>query len=99
MVPANPCSSGPKANCKKLGTETVNGRATERWQVEMSLEKATMGIDQKLPIPSKTVSSDGLTMEFSNLAEGKQDAKLFVVSAGYEKMDMGDMRKLPGGMR
>ena len=99
MDPANPCSGDPKANCKKLGTETVNGRATEKWQVEMSREKATMWIDQKLHIPIKTVSSDGLTTEFSNLAEGKQDANLFVIPAGYEKMDMGDMMKMPGGMR
>ena len=99
MDPANPSSGDPKANCKKLGTETANGCATEKWQIDMSREKATVWIDQKLYIPIKTVSSEGLTTEFSNLAEGKQDANLFVEPAGYEKMDMGDMMKMPGGMR
>jgi len=34
------------------------------------------------------VTAEGMTSEYSNVKEGNQDASLFQVPAGYQKMDM-----------
>ena len=77
------------ATCKKMGTETINGRSCDKWEVtEKSGKKETLWIDQKLHFPIK--STDGqVTTEFTNIKEGAQDAALFKVPPGYRKFDMG----------
>ncbi|MBI4480781.1 MAG: DUF4412 domain-containing protein [Acidobacteria bacterium] len=94
MDPANPCSSEGVTACKKLGTETVNGYASEKWEFTQERQKYTAWIATKLRLPIKTVAADGTSVEFRNIVEGAQPANLFVVPADYEKMDMGGM----GGM-
>lgn len=91
MDPANPCSSEGVTACKKLGTEIVNGYASEKWELTQERQKYTAWIAVKLRIPIKTVAADGTSMEFRNIVEGAQPANLFVVPSGYEKMDMGGM--------
>lgn len=94
---SDPCSVGNQgdATCKKLGTETVNGRTCDKWEVtEKSGKKETLWIDQKLHFPIK--STDGqITSEFTNIKEGAQDAALFKVPPGYRKFDASMM----GGQR
>jgi hypothetical protein len=90
--PNNPCANQPGVTCKKVGTETVNGRACDKWEFTGD-GKHTAWIDQKLHIPVKTVSSDGATMELTNIKEGAQPASLFEIPAGYQKMDMGGMMR------
>jgi outer membrane lipoprotein-sorting protein len=94
---SDPCSVGNEgdATCKKLGSETVNGRACDKWEVtNKSGKKETLWIDQKLHFPVK--SSDGqITSEFTNIKEGAQDAALFKVPPGYRKFDASMM----GGQR
>lgn len=91
--PTNPCASREGYTCKKVGTETVNGRTCDKWEFTENSGngKETVWIDQKLHFPVKTVSADGGTTEFTNIKEGAQDASLFEVPAGYQKMDMGGM--------
>jgi len=89
---SNPCASEPGSSCKKLGTETVNGRVCDKWQFSHNGgETTTYWIDQKLHFPIKSVNSDGSGMEFSNIKEGAQDPALFQPPAGYRKMDMSGM--------
>jgi outer membrane lipoprotein-sorting protein len=94
----DPCSvsSEQGATCKKLGTETVNGRPCDKWEVtDKSGKKETLWIDQKLHFPIK--STDGqVTTEFTNIKEGAQDAALFKVPPGYRKFDSSMMG---GGQR
>ncbi len=94
---SDPCSVGNQgdATCKKLGSETVNGRACDKWEVtDKSGKKETLWIDQKLHFPVK--STDGqITSEFTNIKEGAQDAALFKVPPGYRKFDASMM----GGQR
>ena len=80
------------ATCKKLGTESVNGRACDKWEVtDKNGKKETLWVDQKLHFPIK--STDGqVTTEFTNIKEGAQDAALFKVPAGYSKFDPSSMR-------
>lgn len=94
---SDPCSVGNQgdATCKKLGTETVNGRACDKWEVtDKSGKKETLWIDQKLHFPIK--STDGqTTSEFTNIKEGSPDASLFTLPPGYRKFDASMM----GGQR
>ena len=92
----DPCSVTEGATCKKLGTETMNGRSCDKWEMtEKNGEKETLWIDQKLHFPIKSVSNKGTTSEFTNIKEGEQDAALFKVPPGYRKFDASMM----GGQR
>jgi hypothetical protein len=88
--PNNPCAS-TAATCKKVGTETINGRACDKWQDTSASGTSTAWVDQKLHFPIKTLSADGSGMEFSNVKEGAPDVSQFEVPSGYRKMDMGMM--------
>lgn len=92
--PSNPCANDPNYSCKKEGTETVNGRSTDKWvftNKNNSSDSRTVWVDQKLHFPIKTQSSEGDTWELTNIQEGSQPASLFEVPSGYQKMDMGGM--------
>lgn len=92
----DPCSTQEGATCKKLGTEAINGRTCDKWEMtQKEGKKETLWIDQKIHFPIKTQSSDGMTSEFTNIQEGAQAASLFKVPDGYQKMDLGSM----GGKR
>lgn len=98
--PNDPCVwARQKGNtCKKLGTETVNGRVCDKYQGVSSDGKTTGTgwIDQKLHYPIKFVSSDGATWDLTNIKEGRPDASFFQPPADYRKMDLGGMM---GGQR
>lgn len=94
--PANPCPEGDV--CKKVGTETVNGRSCDKWEFTSKTnpkESHTVWIDQKLHFPIKNVGSEGEVWELQNLQEGSQAASLFEIPSGYTKMDMGGMMGRP----
>lgn len=94
MDPNNPCSADPDMTCKKVGSETVNGRSCDKWEFTSKSDpnkNHTAWIDQKLHFPIKNVGASGDTWELQNLKEATQDASLFEIPAGYHKMDMGGM--------
>ncbi len=94
--PGNPCSGETGATCKNLGTEQVNGRSCDHWQITHKDGKVSnVWIDQKLHFPIKSVSEDA-TWQLTNIKEGEPDASLFEIPSGYRKMDMGGMM---GGMQ
>lgn len=91
--PRNPC---PDGTCKKVGTETLNGRVCDKWEfTDKNGSSRTAWIDQRLYFPIKNVNADGTSTEFSNIKEGPQDAFLFEVPAGYQKIDLGGMGRRP----
>ena len=96
MDPANPCSTAGVTVCKRIGSETVNGYPTEKWELKIDGQQMTAWIGTKLRMPIRTKSTDGTTMEFRNIVEGAQPANLFVVPPGYEKMEMPGMGDVPG---
>ncbi|SRR5258707_4652338 len=87
--PKHPCPAG--ITCKKVGTETINGRVCEKWEITTKSGTTTSWVDQKLFYPIKTVTASGYVTELSNIKEGRPNASLFEVPAGYRKMDMGAM--------
>lgn len=90
--PANPCASDPDLTCKNLGTETVNGRTTDHWQITHKKDGSTgeVWIDQSLHFPIKAKSEDSM-WSLSNIKEGEPAASLFEIPSGYQKMDMSGM--------
>jgi len=86
---ADPCSGNPDWTCKKVGTETVNGRSCDKWEItdNKNSRKSTMWADQKLHFPVRMQEADGTTMDMTNIKEGAQDASLFKVPAGYKPFD------------
>jgi hypothetical protein len=94
--PSNPCAGDAGSSCKKVGVEDVNGRSCDQWQITDSQGKVSnVWIDQKLHFPMKSVTSD-TSWELSNVKEGEQEASLFEIPSGYQKMDLGQMMQ---GMR
>jgi hypothetical protein len=86
--PKNPCSAEPGTTCKNLGTETVNGRSADHWQITHKDGRVSeVWIDNQLHFPIKTVS-EGSIWQLSNIKEGPQDASLFQIPSGYRKMDV-----------
>lgn len=82
--------------CHKVGTETVNGRGTVKYEgTNAKGESGTVWIDPKLQFPVKWQGKDGSEGELRNIQEGSQPASLFEVPAGYNKFDMGNMRQRP----
>lgn len=93
--PHNPCASLEGSTCKNLGTDQVNGRTCDHWQVTDKNGKVSNAwIDQKIHFAIKAVSQDS-SFELTNIKEGEPAASLFEIPPGYQKMDMGSMQ----GMR
>lgn len=69
----NPCQGLKEANCKKLGSESVNGRPTEKWQMIMNKEgrdqKALYWIDADRNMLVKQVLPDGTSTELRLLGK------------------------------
>jgi hypothetical protein len=80
-------------SCHKVGSETVNGRSTVKYEGTTSKgESVEFWIDPKLRFPVKWQEKNDAG-ELRNIQEGSQAASLFEVPAGYTKFDMGAMMK------
>ena len=94
--PSNPCAGDAGATCKKIGVEEINGRTCDHWQITDKQGQVTnTWIDQKLHFPIKQVMPD-TTWQLTNIKEGTQPASVFEIPAGYQKMDLGQMRQGAG---
>src|SRR5258707_11497438 len=52
MNPADPCSNDRLSECKRLGSETINGYATEKWEyTNVDADPETAWISTKLRFP------------------------------------------------
>lgn len=82
------CQGNPGSTCKKIGSETVNGRSCDRWEMtDKNGHKTTAWIDQKLYAMVRLQEYDGTVTDLTNIKEGTQNASLFVVPAGYRSFD------------
>src|SRR5712671_1129728 len=88
LNPANPCASDQLSECKRLGAETLNGYATEKWEyTNVDGDRETAWIATKLRFPIRTRVVNGATTDISNVVEGPQAASLFDIPRGYAKVD------------
>jgi hypothetical protein len=95
QVGETPCAGRAGTTCKKLGSEMMNGRMCDKWEIASSnkSDSGTVWVDQKTHMPIKSVMGDGSTWELTNFQEGAQDPSLFLPPSGYQKFDMGQMMR------
>lgn len=80
-------------SCRKVGTDTVNGRTAVKYEgVNSDGEKGNVWVDPKLHFFLKIDGKDG-GAELRNIKEGTQPASLFEVPSDYTKFDMGSMMR------
>jgi hypothetical protein len=78
--------------CHKIGSETVNGRSTVKFEgTNARGESGAVWIDPELHFPVKWQNKNSDTGELRNIQEASQPAGLFDVPSGYTKFDMGAM--------
>jgi hypothetical protein len=88
--PNNPCAAVRDFACHKLGTEDINGRHTEKWEMKDLKDNklTTLWIDPSLPLAVKT-QWEGGSGEYRNIKEGPQPESLFQVPPEYKKLQFG----------
>jgi hypothetical protein len=92
-----PLTEEQRAKMKKVGSETINGYACDKYQATMTLQGKSMQVftwvATDLNMPIKIVSQDGsFAMEYKDIKPGEVAASLFELPQGYQKV------KLPMGM-
>lgn len=86
------------AKMKHLGTETVKGYETDKYETTAKRHQGEpvtqyVWIAKKLGVPIKVATKDGnFIMEYQDIKEGEVPASAFEVPKGYRKM------KIPPGM-
>jgi len=79
--------TGP-ATCKQVGTEWINGRKAEKWEIVQTMggqtALANVWLDARWHLRLKQEVS-GMTGELVNIQEGPQSASLFEIPADYHK--------------
>lgn len=91
--PDHPCATLTNTTCEKAGSETMNGRSTDKWIFtdKTNGQKSTAWIDKKIHFPVRVVNENGSQTDFTNIQEGAPSASLFEIPSGYRKFDMGAM--------
>jgi hypothetical protein len=83
---------GHQGSCHKVGSETVNGRSTVKYEAtNANGDVSHFWLDPKLRFPVKWDGKNSAG-ELRNIQEGAQAASLFEIPAGFVKME------IPGGM-
>ena len=87
----HPCNSGGELKCEHLGTETVNGRATDKWQITATSKEgevtSTLWFDTELGVPIRELIPGKLMREMTNIKVGPQSEQKFELPAGVEKIE------------
>lgn len=82
--------------CHKLGSETVNGRRTVKYEgTNAKGESAAVWLDSDVRFPVKWEGKNG-SGELKNIQEGSQPSSLFAPPAGYTRMQLPNGMQMPG---
>ncbi|HKW68498.1 MAG TPA: hypothetical protein VJP04_14485 [Terriglobales bacterium] len=79
--------------CRKVGEDTVNGRAAIKYAGTSNNGSGFVWIDPKLRFVVRWLDDKGDGTELRNIQEGTQDARLFEVPSDYHKFDMQQMER------
>ncbi len=87
----------PNGTCRKVGSDTVNGRSTVKYEgTSANGEVGTFWLDKSLRFPIKWEGKNN-GGELQNIKEGSQPASLFEVPSDYQKFQMpAGMPGMPG---
>jgi hypothetical protein len=88
-----PLTEEQKAKMKKVGTETVNGYACDKYETSLSHQGKAMQVftwlATDLNLPIKIMSADGaFAMEYQDIKPGAVADTMFEVPQGYQKMKL-----------
>lgn len=88
-----PLTEDQKAKMKKVGTETVNGFACDKYETTLSHQGKAMQVftwvATDLGLPIKIMSADGsFSMEYQDIKPGAVADTMFEVPQGYQKMKL-----------
>ena len=87
----NPAFAQQQFACKQLGHEFVNGRSTEKWQMdsmELGSGPAYLWVDSQIKAAIKWTLPDGSSGELQNIKLGAQSPGLFQLPTDYRKQDL-----------
>jgi hypothetical protein len=87
----NPTVVGQQFACKQVGYESVNGRSTEKWQMNSKWwgsGPAYLWVDAQIKATIKWTLPSGSSGELQNIKVGTQSASLFELPADYRKQDL-----------
>ena len=87
----NPTVVGQQFACKQVGYESVNGRSTEKWQMDSKWwgsGPAYLWVDAQIKATIKWTLPGGSSGELQNIKVGAQSASLFELPADYRKQDL-----------
>jgi hypothetical protein len=91
----NPNSKG-EGTCKQVGTESINGRKAEKWEIVQTIGGQTVTahvwLDSKWHFQVKKEAL-GMTGEMEDIQEGPQPASLFEIPGDYQKITIQDKYK------
>lgn len=85
--PSNPCVLMPLTQCKRLGSDIVDGRPCDNWQLDSVGSTRVACLDKRLRVFIRTSGSDGRTVELHNIREGPQPRELFQIPLDYRKLE------------
>lgn len=86
---------GSKMEMSLAGTETINGRKTEKWVMEASRPGGQSQVtyqwfDPEIQMNIREEQPGGVVRELENIRIGKQPASLFQVPAGYSEISISE---------
>ena len=84
---------GSTMEMRLVGSETLNGRNTEKWEVKLTRPGGQSSVayqwfDPELNMNIREEQPGGFVSELRNIRIGKQPADLFTVPSGYKMMSM-----------
>lgn len=88
MRAINPMVVKQQFKCTRIGSESVNGRAADKWQMWFGNKPAYLWVDSQVKAASKWTMPDGSSGEVQNLKVGPQPASLFELPADYRRQDL-----------
>lgn len=90
--PESLCNRSENLFCNREGVEKINGRKTEKWEVEVSQDgrkmRSLVWIDRSLGFPVREELPGGLVRELRNIQEGPQPDHLFQIPEAYKRIEM-----------
>ncbi|MGD0467400.1 MAG: hypothetical protein ABSA54_03395 [Terriglobales bacterium] len=87
LDPSNPCAAASATDCKRLGSDTVDGRPCDNWQSSSAGITRVGCLDKRIHVYIRARSSDGRVTELHNIREEQQPENIFQVPADYRKLD------------
>lgn len=91
MRTINPRAVKQQFQCVRIGSESVNGRAADKWRMDsasLGRAPAYLWVDSQVKALLKWTMPDGSSGELENIKVGPQPDSLFELPAGYRRQDL-----------